>query len=329
MDSFTPIIIIIVLAWVYDFVNGMNDCANAIATTVSTRALSPRQAVFLAFVFNVLGAFITTEVAKTIGKGIVDPSFMNFPIIVSSLIGAIVWAAFCTHYGIPISITHSLVGGLMGAGVAAEGIGVLQSAGVRKIFIAMIVSPFAGFAVGFLLLAAIFWLWRRARPDVASTFFRRFQVVSAAFMALSHGANDTQNAMGIITAALLAGGIIQSFEVPVWVVLGSGLFMGLGTYVGGWKVIKTLGMKMVKLRSVHGFSAETASALVIIGNTLVGAPISTTHVISSAIMGVGSTEKLSSVKWGLAGHIVLTWILTIPGAAMVAVIAYTLLGLTL
>ncbi|HEY4643668.1 MAG TPA: inorganic phosphate transporter [Bacteroidota bacterium] len=322
MGSLLPIGIIVLLAWAYDFVNGMNDCANAIATTVSTRALSPRQAIFLAFAFNVLGAFVSTEVAKTIGKGILNPEIIDYPIIVSSLVGAIIWAGFCTHYGIPISITHSLVGGLIGAGIAAKGIWALEAAGIKKVLIAMVVSPVAGFVVGYILLVAIFWMSRALRPEAASSYFRKFQVVSAAFMALSHGANDTQNAMGVVTAALLAGGFIHSFEVPPWVVLGSGIFMGLGTYFGGWKVIKTLGMKMVKLRPVHGFSAETASALVILGNTLVGAPISTTHVITTAVMGVGSTEKLSGVKWGLAGHIVLTWILTIPATAMVAALTY-------
>lgn len=329
MDTLIPIVIIIILAWSYDFLNGVNDCANAIATTVSTRALSPRQAIFLAFVFNVFGAFLTTEVAKTIGKGIIDPSIINFHIVVSSLIGAIVWAWFCTHYGIPISITHALVGGMMGAGIAAEGIGVLQEAGVRKILIAMIVSPLVGFLAGYLLLVGVLWMARRARPERASSFFRRFQLLSAAFMAFSHGSNDTQNAMGVITIALLAGGYIDEFHVPVWVVLGSAIFMGLGTYIGGWKVIKTLGMKMVKLRSVHGFSAETSASVVILVNTLIGIPISTTHVISTAIMGVGSTEKLSAVKWGVAGHIVLAWIFTIPGAGMIAAVAYAFLSLSM
>ena len=316
------LLIVLVLAWLYDFLNGMNDCANAIATTVSTRALSPRQAVLLAAVLNLVGAFITTEVAKTVGKGIVDPNVINEYVIISALIGTNIWAALATRAGIPISITHSLVGGIMGAAVFAKGFGVLNMKVIYKILIAMVVSPILGFIVGFTFLAGVFWAFRKALPNKANSILRNAQLLSASFMALSHGANDTQNAMGIITAALVTTGFINEFKVPVWVIFGSAFFMALGTQVGGWRVIKTMGVKMVKLRPAHGFSAETSSAAVILGATLLGIPISTTHVISTAIMGVGASEKLSGVRWGVAMDIVLTWIFTIPGAALFAGITY-------
>ncbi|MEW5806415.1 MAG: inorganic phosphate transporter [Acidobacteriota bacterium] len=319
--------VIIVLAWTYDFYNGMNDCANAIATTISTRALSPRMAILLAAGLNIAGAFLTTAVAKTIGKGIVAPEAIDQWIFLSALLGAIIWSAICTHAGIPISITHSLVGGLIGAAVAGRGMDVVQWTGIRKVLIAMILSPLAGFLAGTLLMIAMVWIGRNAHPFKANRFFLRSQILSASFMALSHGANDTQNAMGVITAALVSGGFLDTFHVPYWVMLGSGAFMGLGTYLGGWKVIKTMGMRMVKLRPLHGFSAETSATASILAATYMGAPISTTQVISTAIMGVGAAEKLSRVKWGLSFQIIATWILTIPGAALISAILCILIEL--
>ena len=328
-DPLTFVIIIIVLAWIYDLFNGMNDAANAIATTVSTRALTPRQAIFLARTMNVIGAFLTTEVAKTMGKGVVDPSSMDQLVVISSLAGASGWSAACTFLGIPISITHALVGGIMGSAIIGKGVGVLQIVGIQKILIAMILSPLAGFLLGFLLMVALYWLLRKAVPSKVNRTFRYGQIISAAFMSLSHGSNDTQNAMGIITAALMVGGFIQTFHVPFWVILGSAFFMGLGTSIGGWKVIKTMGVKMVKLRPVHGFSAELSASTAIIISTLLGAPISTTHIVSSSIMGVGATQRLSAVRWGVAIHIVTTWILTIPGAALMSATCYLLLKIIL
>ncbi|MGB9773372.1 MAG: anion permease [Bacteroidota bacterium] len=320
--TFLPIIVIVLLAWTYDFYNGMNDCANSIATSVSTRALTPRQAIFMAFLMNILGAFITTQVAKTIGKGLVDPAVVDFYIVIASLVGAIGWSAVATHSGIPISITHALVGGIVGAVIASHGSGALEMKGISLVVTAMIISPVAGFFFGFLMLVAMMRLARYAKPYTANQTFRRAQILSAAFMALSHGANDTQNAMGIITMALVAGKLIPTFEVPKWVILGSAFFMGLGTYTGGWNVIRTMGIRVVKLHPVHGFSAETSSAIVILLNTLLGAPISTTHVISTAIVGVGAAEKPNRVNWGTVGNIVVTWILTIPGSGIIAAIAY-------
>lgn len=296
----------------------MNDCANAIATTVSTRALSPRLAILLAATLNIAGAFITTAVAKTIGKGIVAPDAIDQWILVAALLGATIWSAFCTYYGIPVSITHALVGGLIGAAFAAEGADIILMAGIKKVLLAMVLGPLAGFVGAYIMMVVIYWLAKNANPHKASRFFLRGQIFSASFMALSHGANDTQNAMGIITIALVAGKFLDSFVVPTWVILGSGLFMGLGTYIGGWKVIKTMGMKMVKLRPVHGFSAETSASLSIIVHTLFGAPMSTTHVISTAVMGVGASERLSRVKWGVAFHIIVAWILTMPFAALIS-----------
>ncbi|MDR5694525.1 MAG: inorganic phosphate transporter [Armatimonadota bacterium] len=325
MPSIVFIVAVLILAWSYDFFNGMNDAANAIATSVSTRALTPRQAILLARTLNFLGAFLTTEVAKTIGKGVVRSEALTEPMVLAALIGATAWAWLCTHYGIPISITHSLVAGLMGAGWAGGGFQALQLRGFVKIAYAMIVSPVTGFLGGFALMLLAYWIFRRMLPTVVTRIFRYGQILSASYMAFAHGANDTQNAMGVITAALLAGGFIKEFKVPWWVILGSAFFMGLGTSFGGWRVIRTMGMRMVKLQPIQGFSAEASAATVMIVASLLGLPISTTHVISTAIMGVGATRRLSAVRWGIAGHIVAAWIFTFPGAAAIAAIAYYLL----
>jgi PiT family inorganic phosphate transporter len=322
LETFLLLGVVIVLASVYNFINGVNDCANAIATTVSTRALKPYQAVLMAAVFNTLGAFLTTAVARTIGKGIVDPADISLWILIFALVGAIVWSGACSYLGIPISITHAMVGGLMGAAAAAYGIGTWQWDGIRKIIIAMVLSPIAGFAIGYIFMVAVLWLSRRAVPRKAHKFFRVSQIFSAAAMAFSHGANDTQNAMGVITAGLVIAGLQTDFHVPVWVILSSALFMGLGTQLGGWRIIRTMGSRMVRLQPSHGFSAETSSALVIFINSWLGAPISTTQVIATAIMGVGATENINAVRWALARRIVITWFLTIPAAAAISAVCY-------
>jgi PiT family inorganic phosphate transporter len=322
LETYVLLGVVFVLASAYNFVNGVNDCANAIATTVSTRALKPLQAVLLAAVFNTLGAFLTTAVAKTIGKGIVDPAAITLWILIFALIGATVWSAACSYLGIPISITHAMVGGLMGAAAAAYGVGAWQGNGIRKVLIAMILSPIAGFVIGYFFMVAVLWLSRRAVPYKAHKFFRVSQVFSAAAMAFTHGANDTQNAMGVMTAGLVIAGFQSDFHVPVWVILVSALFMGLGTQIGGWRIIKTMGSRMVRLQPSHGFSAETASALVIFVNSWLGAPISTTQVIATAIMGVGATSNINAVRWALARRIVITWFLTIPAAAAISAACY-------
>lgn len=329
LEPLAFVVVIVILAWTYDFFNGMNDCANAIATTVSTGALTPRKAIALAWMFNIIGAFVTTRVAKTIGKGVINPEALAGPtgqaILIAAVIGTIIWVAICTRKGIPISITHSLIGGMLGAGVLAVGFGGVQAAGIKKILLAMILSPLFGFLFGLFMMVGMLWLSRNAATRYATRFFRHAQILSASFMAFTHGQNDAQNAMGIITAALLTGGFISSFEVPFWVIFGSAFFMGFGTWAGGWRVIKTMGMRLAKLRPVHGFSAETSAAVVIEVSSLFGAPISTTHCISTAIMGVGATERLSAVKWGVAGHIVTTWVLTIPGAAVISAAVFSIL----
>lgn len=317
---------VVALAWLYDLYNGMNDAANAIATTVSTRAVRPLQAALGAGVLNTVGALVTTRVAKTIGKGIVDPSLMDQELLLAALLGAIVWVALATRVGIPVSVTHCMVGGLVGAGVAALGWdGPSWGRLVQKVFIPMVVSPFVGFGAAYALVVGLMWLLRGWRPERANRLLRRGQLLSASFMAYSHGANDTQNAMGVITAALVMTGALREFEVPLWVVLGSGAFMGLGTLLGGWRVIKTMGMRMVKLRPLHGFGAETGAGAVILGATFFSAPISTTHVISTCIMGAGATQKLSAIRWGITLRIVLAWVFTVPGAGLIAAASYVLI----
>ncbi len=243
---------------------------------------------------------------------------MTTTIVVSALIGAIVWAAYATHTGLPVSITHCIIGGIIGAGTVAYGFSAFNWASFTKVLIAMVTSPLFGFILGLLLLVAIFWLFKNKRPVFISKIFGKLQLVSASFMALSHGMNDTQNSMGVITAALLASGFIGEFKVPFWVILLCSLFMGLGTFHGGKKVIKTMGMRMTTIRPVDGFAAETGAALVILISTLFGMPISTTHVISTSIMGVGSVKRFSAVRWGIAGHVIIAWILTIPASALMA-----------
>jgi PiT family inorganic phosphate transporter len=321
--------VIAIIAWVYDFYNGANDCANSIATTVSSRVLSPVRAIFLASFFNVVGAFISTEVAKTIGKGLLPSEYMTSLVLISSVIGAIAWAALATHTGFPVSITHCIIGGIIGAGLVAYGWQPFRWAVLKKVVIAMITSPIFGFIIGLLFLIVIFWLFKNKPPTIISKIFGKLQIISASFMALTHGMNDTQNAMGIITASLLAGGLISEFKVPLWVVLTCSLFMGLGTFYGGKKVIKTMGMKMTTIRPVDGFAAETAASVVIFVSSLLGMPISTTHVISTSIMGVGSVKGFSAVRWGVAGQVVGAWILTIPVVAAIAGLIYYLLSLFL
>lgn len=323
--SFLFVVVIVILSSVYNFYNGANDSANSIATTVSTRVLTPFQAVLLAAILNFAGALFTTEVAKTIGKGIVSENFLTPLVITSGIIGAIVWAAFTTHKGIPVSITHCIVGGLIGAGLAGPGFFSINWLKLSKVGIGMITSPAGGFIFGFLLILLLFWIFKNWHPAKANSLFGRLQILSASFMAFTHGMNDAQNAMGIITAALLAGGFIGVFEVPLWVMLLSAFFMGLGTFYGGKKVIKTMGVQLAKIKTVHGFAAEAASSGVIFISSLLGIPISTTHVISCAIMGVGSVKRLSAVRWGIAGNIVIAWLLTVPAAALTSALAYYLL----
>lgn len=325
--GFLFVCVVVFVAWLYDFYNGANDSANAIATTVSTRVLTPTQALLLAAVLNGAGAFITTRVAKTIGKGIVDPQFLGGIILISALLGAVFWVALSTKIGMPVSVTHALVGGIIGAVFIPYGLGVVKFGGMQKIIAGMIFSPILGLIIGGLFLTFLYYVFQNARPTTTQRNFGKAQLASASFMALSHGMNDTQNAMGIITVALFTTGFISEFEVPIWVILGSAFFMGLGTYIGGWRVIKTVGMKLARLKPVHGFAAETTAGAVISGASFLGIPISTTHAITSAIAGVSAAHRPHGVRWYIARQIILAWIFTIPGAALSAALVYYLLNL--
>lgn len=323
--EYVIIVVIILLAWVYDFYNGANDCANSIATTVSSRVLTPIKAILLASFFNVVGAFIITKVAQTIGKGILSEQYMTTMVVVSTIIGAIIWAAFATHAGIPVSITHCIVGGILGAGYMGYGWKALNLWSLKKVVLAMVLSPIFGFILGLLIIIALYWLFRNKRPTFVNKLFGKLQILSASFMAYTHGTNDTQNAMGIITASLLAGGFISEFKVPIWVILGSSLFMGLGTFYGGRKVIKTMGMRLTRIQPVHGFAAETGASIVIFISSMLGMPISTTHVISTSIMGVGASKRFSAVRWGIVGKIIVAWTITIPVTALISAAVYDLI----
>jgi PiT family inorganic phosphate transporter len=306
------LIIIIVLAVLFDIANGWHDCANAIATVVSTKVLSPGTAVAIAAFMNILGAFLTTAVAKTIGKGIVDPAAITDQVIIAALLSAIIWNLITILMGLPVSSSHALVGGLIGAAMAHGGMSILNSDGIMKIFLSLLISPLFGFAFGYGFMKAVLYLFGHLAPGTINKYFGRLQILSSSFMAFGHGSNDAQKAMGIITMALFAAGKIPTLDVPGWVVITCALAMGFGTIFGGWKIIKTLGHKMLKLEPIHGFAAETSSAAIILVASHWGMPVSTTHVVSTAILGVGATKRLSAVRWGIAGKIVMAWILTLP-----------------
>ncbi|OGW32971.1 MAG: inorganic phosphate transporter [Nitrospirae bacterium GWC2_56_14] len=306
------LILIIVLAVLFDIANGWHDCANAIATVVSTKVLSPGAAVAIAAFMNILGAFLTTAVAKTIGTGIVDPAGITDQVIIAALLSAIIWNLITILMGLPVSSSHALVGGLIGAAAAHGGISILNSDGIMKIFTSLLISPLFGFVIGYAFMKLILFLFGHLSPGTISKYFGRLQIVSSSFMAFGHGSNDAQKAMGIITMALFASGKITTLDVPTWVVITCALAMGFGTIFGGWKIIKTLGVKMLKLEPIHGFAAETSSAGIIMAASYFGMPVSTTHVVSTAILGVGATKRLSAVRWGIAGKIVMAWLLTLP-----------------
>ena len=306
------LVIIILLAVLFDIANGWHDCANAIATVVSTKVLSPGTAVTIAAFMNILGAFLTTAVAKTIGKGIVDPAAITDQVIIAALLSAIIWNLITILMGLPVSSSHALVGGLIGAAMAHGGMSILNSDGIMKIFLSLLISPLFGFAFGYGFMKAVLYLFGHLAPGTINKHFGRLQIISSSFMAFGHGSNDAQKAMGIITMALFAAGKIPTLDVPTWVVFTCALAMGFGTIFGGWKIIKTLGHKMLKLEPIHGFAAETSSAAIILVASHWGMPVSTTHVVSTAILGVGATKRLSAVRWGIAGKIVMAWILTLP-----------------
>lgn len=319
------LVVIVVVALVFDFTNGAHDCANAIATVVSTKVLTPRAAVLMAASLNLLGAFLGTKVATTLGAGIVNTEMVAQcqPLVLAALIGAIAWNLITWHFGIPSSSSHALIGGLMGAAVAFAGFETLNGASiVEKILIPLVLSPLAGFGVGFLFMTLIALFFARRNRNRLTRAFTKLQILSAAFMATSHGLNDAQKTMGVITLALLIFGKIDTIAVPFWVKCVCALAMAAGTALGGWKIVKTMGHKIFKLEPVHGFATETSAALVISGASLLGAPVSTTHTITACIFGVGSTKRLSAVRWGVAGNLVIAWILTIPASGGIAALAF-------
>ncbi len=312
MHDINILYVIIILAVLFDIANGWHDCANAIATVVSTKVLSPMSAVVLAASMNIIGAFLTTAVAKTVGTGIADPKAVTDLVIISALLSAILWNLITILMGLPVSSSHALFGGIAGAAMAHGGVGILNVSGITKILMSLFISPVFGIIIGYLFMKAVLALFGHLAPGTISKYFGRLQILSSSFMAFGHGSNDAQKAMGIITMALFASGKISTIEVPTWVILICALAMGFGTLFGGWKIIKTLGVKMLKLEPIHGFAAETSSAAIIVAASHFGLPVSTTHVVSTAILGVGATKRLSAVRWGIAGKIVMAWVLTLP-----------------
>jgi inorganic phosphate transporter, PiT family len=314
------------LAVLFDYINGFHDTANAIATSVSTRALSPRVAIAMSATANFAGALTGTAVAKTIGAGLIAPQAEGGVVVAAALVGAIVWNLLTWRLGIPSSSSHALIGGLLGASAAAIGFGAWQVGGILgKVILPLVGSPVVGFAGGFALMVVIFNLFRRAHPKTMNDRFRRLQVLSAAFMAFSHGSNDAQKTMGVMTLALVSAGIIPEFKVPLWVIVLAAGAISLGTAAGGWRIIRTMGSKVVKLDPVHGFAAETTAASIIFGASTLGMPVSTTHVISSAILGVGSSDRFRAVHWGVARRIGIAWVLTLPASGIIAALAYLVL----
>ena len=327
LDPGLMVSLIILIALCFDFINGFHDAANSIATVVSTRVLSPRLAVVWAAFFNFVAAFgLGVSVATTIGRGVVDPAAITNQVVLAGLVGAIAWDIFTWYYGLPVSSSHALIGGLVGAAVVSAGTGVLVWTGIRKILLFIVLSPLIGMALGLALMVVVFWSARRATPSRVDRLFRRLQLVSAALYSLGHGTNDAQKTMGIIAVVLFANGYLgATFFVPYWVVLAAHAAIAAGTLAGGWRIVKTMGMRITKLQPVGGFCAETAAAISILGASVAGIPVSTTHTISGAIMGVGATRRLSAVRWGVATRIIWAWVLTIPAAALVAGITFIVL----
>jgi phosphate/sulfate permease len=324
--SILALIVIVAVALAFDYTNGFHDAANAIAVAVSTKALTPRVALALAAVMNLVGALISTKVAATVGGGIIDPpsGSAGLQVVFAALVGAIAWNLITWYFGLPSSSSHALIGGLVGAALAAaesvKWVGI-----VDKVIVPMVISPLIGFGLGYLFMLAILWTFRRSNAHKTERGFRHAQILSSAAMAFGHGTQDAQKTMGIITLALVTSGQIGSFHVPLWVIFASALAMGLGTYSGGFRIIRTLGRRVIQLTPAGGFAAQTvASGVLLATATVFAVPVSTTHVTTASIMGVGATRRLSAVRWGVAGNILVAWVLTLPAAALVAAIAYVI-----
>ena len=331
MDSnLLAVVALIFVALVFDYINGFHDAANSIATVVSTRVLTPGKAVIWAAFFNFIAAFtFGTAVAKTVGAGLVDVNILTFAVIFAGLTGAIIWDLITWYYGLPTSSSHALIGGYAGAAIAKAGFGAIIPAGWTKTLIFIILAPLIGMTLGFLLMVLILWLFQRTSPGKVDGWFRRLQLVSAAAYSLGHGGNDAQKTMGIIAGVLLAGGYIEVFRIDMWVVLSAHAAIALGTLSGGWRIIHTMGSKITKLQPVGGFAAETAGAISLFTATNLGVPVSTTHTITGAIIGVGSIKRLSAVRWGVAGRIVWAWVLTIPASAAIAAATWWIVSKTI
>ena len=328
MEGITLMLIaVVLLAIAFEYINGFHDTANAIATSVATRALHPRHAILMASSFNFIGAFAGTAVATTIGSGLVNEETTTQAVVAAALLGAITWNLVTWYVGLPSSSSHALIGGLFGATLVAAGPSAFNVEGIRnKVLIPMVTSPAIGFALALALMVVLYWTFRAAPRRRTNSAFRRLQVGSAGFMAFSHGSNDAQKTMGIITLALFSAGVIESIVVPTWVIIVSATALSLGTAVGGWRIMHTMGHRVVKLEPVHGFAAETTAASVLLTTARLGMPVSTTHVISSAIMGVGSARGVRGVRWGVARSILLAWVITIPAAGFVAAVAWIALS---
>jgi PiT family inorganic phosphate transporter len=321
------LVLIVLVALAFDFLNGFHDAANSIATVVSTRVLSPQKAVIWAAFFNFVAAFVLgTQVAKTIGSGMIDLSVVTNEVVLAGLIGAILWNLVTWYYGLPVSSSHALIGGYGGAAIAKAGWSSILAAGWTKTLLFIVLAPLIGLFLAFFMMVMVSWIVRNWRPSRVDRRFRGMQLLSAAAYSLGHGGNDAQKTMGIITGLLVASGYLKEFRVPLWVILVSHAAIAFGTLFGGWRIVKTMGTKITKLQPIGGFCAETAGAITLVGATLAGIPVSTTHTITGAIVGVGATKRLSAVKWGVAGRIVWAWVLTIPIAAVVAAAAYLIVS---
>ncbi|MBU2100071.1 inorganic phosphate transporter [Candidatus Micrarchaeota archaeon] len=328
LDSFVLVVIGIIVALIFDFGNGLNDAANAISTVVATRVLSLRSAVLLSAFFNFVAAFVfSVAVAKTIGKGLVDPSIVTPTIVISGLIGSILWVYASSFMGLPVSASHALVGGFIGSALIAAGSEVLILPGILMVFAFIFIAPILGMIGSFLFSFLVYHLIKKTPPGKVNNWFKRLQLISVSVYSLGHGTNDAQKTMGIISLLLFSGGFLGTqFDIPWWVIILSHTTIALGTIAGGWRVVKTMGTKITKLKPVNGFCAETSGAGVIIASSMFGIPVSTTHVISGSIIGVGLTKRVSAVRWGIARNIVWAWILTIPVTALVGALSYLILN---
>jgi len=321
------LIAVVILALVFDYINGFHDTANAVAASISTRAIPPKQAVIMAACLNFIGALYSTGVAKTVARDIINIEAATTQVMIAALLGAITWNLITWYFGIPSSSSHAIIGGVMGAGIAKAGISVLKITGVKKIILALICSPLIGLGLGFIIMTILYKFFKNKSPKRINNSFRRLQILSAAFLAFNHGSNDAQKSMGIITLALVAAGVQTSIEVPLWVKIACGLAIALGTAAGGWKIIHTLGGKIFKIEPINGFAIDLSSSLVIWTATAfpgLHLPVSTTHVVSGSIMGVGSAKRISAVRWGVAQQMLTAWVLTIPCTAAVSALFYYL-----